>query len=239
MTPAEPRNEVAAAAASRRVRGVLAVLGLELLVILGVASAGYLLYADARRAAIATAEGTLRAIADLKAEEIAVWLDERRNNARMLAADLLLDGPLESWFLEGAPADARAVRFRAAMQVLQDGGQFMAVLLHDQEGKLRLAVGTVRPAEDREDAAGVDAALGARQATVSDIHFGSDGKLEMEIVVPLVVGSGQASRPIGAIHFRIDPNRYLYPLIQSWPTPSKTAETLLVRRDGEDVLLNP
>ncbi len=35
---------------------------------------------------------------------------------------------------------------------------------------------------------------------------------------------------------RIDPNDYLYPLIRRWPTPSKTAETLLIRREGDNVL---
>jgi PAS domain S-box-containing protein len=34
----------------------------------------------------------------------------------------------------------------------------------------------------------------------------------------------------------IDPNTFLYPHIQSWPTPSRTAETLLVRREGDQVL---
>ena len=37
----------------------------------------------------------------------------------------------------------------------------------------------------------------------------------------------------------IDPNIYLYPFIQRWPTPSETAETLLIRREGnEAVFLN-
>ena len=32
------------------------------------------------------------------------------------------------------------------------------------------------------------------------------------------------------------PEQFLYPFVQSWPTPSRSAETLLVRRDGDDVL---
>ncbi|MEW6521889.1 MAG: PAS domain S-box protein [Thermodesulfobacteriota bacterium] len=35
---------------------------------------------------------------------------------------------------------------------------------------------------------------------------------------------------------RIDPHTYLYPLISRWPAPSRTAETLLVRREGEQVV---
>ena len=45
---------------------------------------------------------------------------------------------------------------------------------------------------------------------------------------------GTAGSAIVAL--RIDPEIYLYPLINRWPTPSPTAETLLVRRDEEEVL---
>jgi len=39
--------------------------------------------------------------------------------------------------------------------------------------------------------------------------------------------------------FRIDPSNYLYPLIKSWPTPSKTSETAIIREEkGTAVYLN-
>ena len=35
---------------------------------------------------------------------------------------------------------------------------------------------------------------------------------------------------------RINPRDFLYPLIEKWPVPSKTGETLLVRREGDEVV---
>src|SRR3546814_10186464 len=35
---------------------------------------------------------------------------------------------------------------------------------------------------------------------------------------------------------RLNPVQYLYPMVQTWPTTSASAETLLVRRDGDSVL---
>jgi signal transduction histidine kinase len=35
---------------------------------------------------------------------------------------------------------------------------------------------------------------------------------------------------------RVDPYRFLFPLIQSWPTPSRSAETLIIRREGNRIL---
>ena len=44
------------------------------------------------------------------------------------------------------------------------------------------------------------------------------------------------NRPLGVLALQIDPETYLYPFIKRWPTPSRTGETLLVRRDGNDAM---
>jgi PAS domain S-box-containing protein len=50
----------------------------------------------------------------------------------------------------------------------------------------------------------------------------------------------EAQQPLGVLVLRIDPSTYLFPLLSQWPVPSDSAETILVRRDGKDVLfLNP
>jgi PAS domain S-box-containing protein len=41
---------------------------------------------------------------------------------------------------------------------------------------------------------------------------------------------------IGRLFLRIDPERYLYPFIEEWPSQSVTAETLLARQDGDSVV---
>jgi PAS domain-containing protein len=35
---------------------------------------------------------------------------------------------------------------------------------------------------------------------------------------------------------RLNPKNFLFPLIQNWPLPSATAETLLVRREGDEIV---
>ena len=43
-------------------------------------------------------------------------------------------------------------------------------------------------------------------------------------------------RAVGTLVLRIDPEQYFYPFLNRWPIPSKTSETLLVRREGNEVL---
>jgi PAS domain S-box-containing protein len=62
-----------------------------------------------------------------------------------------------------------------------------------------------------------------------------DQRVYLAVLVPILAES-EASPPLGVLVLRIDPETYLYPLLQRWPTPSPTAETLLVRREGNEVV---
>ena len=55
----------------------------------------------------------------------------------------------------------------------------------------------------------------------------------MDAAAPILDPQG---RILAVVLLRINPRDTLYPLIQTWPTPSLTAETLLVKLDGKDVL---
>ena len=51
-----------------------------------------------------------------------------------------------------------------------------------------------------------------------------------------ILDEANVGLPLGVLVFRIDPATYLYPFIKRWPIPSLTAETLLVRREGNEVV---
>lgn len=78
--------------------------------------------------------------------------------------------------------------------------------------------------------------LWSGEVTFLDFHRHSpDRSIHLSILIP-ILDRQVGSRAIGLLVFRIDPQKYLYPLISRWPTPSKTAEAMLVRRDGNDAL---
>ncbi len=62
-----------------------------------------------------------------------------------------------------------------------------------------------------------------------------DGRVHLAVVVP-VLDESEAGPPLGVVVLRIDPEVHLYPFLQRWPVLSSTAETLLVRREGNDVV---
>jgi PAS domain S-box-containing protein len=54
--------------------------------------------------------------------------------------------------------------------------------------------------------------------------------------VPLLVPQEHKAVLVGVLLLRNDPYQFLYPLIQSWPIPNQTAEALLIRQEGKEVV---
>ncbi len=80
-------------------------------------------------------------------------------------------------------------------------------------------------------------AMSSGEVVLSDLHQGvAGGDALMDLIAPIPGAAAGGPPSAGAFLLRIDPYYTLYPLIQSWPTPSVSAETLLVRREGDEVV---
>lgn len=60
-------------------------------------------------------------------------------------------------------------------------------------------------------------------------------KIFMGLMAP-IFNNDSDQKITGFVYLRIDPALYLFPFLQQWPNDSKSAETLLVRKEGENVL---
>jgi PAS domain S-box-containing protein len=79
-------------------------------------------------------------------------------------------------------------------------------------------------------------AIDGRRVLISELYAGGpDGRPRLDVVAPLSAAA-EGTQTVGALILRVDARAFLYALIWSWPLPSRSAETLLVRRDGDDVL---
>ena len=77
-------------------------------------------------------------------------------------------------------------------------------------------------------------AISSRDAVFGDLfRCPTCNQVHLDVAAPIL---DPDKRPVAVLILRTDPEQFLYPFVQSWPTPSRSAETLLVRRDGDDVL---
>jgi PAS domain S-box-containing protein len=116
------------------------------------------------------------------------------------------------------------------------------MVLYDAPGSPRLAAPANSSAPDRSRDAQFQAALRAKHVLTTDLHHDPDAPaaaqqdIRLSLWIPIGIQSEANTPAEGAWLLEIDPREFLYPLVQSWPSASATAETLLVRREGNEVV---
>jgi PAS domain S-box-containing protein len=162
----------------------------------------------------------INAIGQLKAAQIEAWLAQRQDDAEMLMArDRFIDD-VERWLATGdASAKARLDRRRASLRRAFYQWEFI------DAGK---------PPDDPERRALMADVLESGKPRMSRLYRDTGGMVWLEHFVPLYKLATGA--PVAVAVLRTAANQFLFPLVQSWPTPSGTAETLLFQRDGDSVL---
>jgi PAS domain S-box-containing protein len=216
----------------RRTPSVLVLI--FVLLIAGIVTGGYRYYRNYERQFRDEAGRQLSVIAELKADELAEYRKERLGDAATFFKNAAFSG-LVRRFLEH-PEDAEA------QQQIEDwSAKYLAtdhydlVCLFDAQGVIRLAV-PAEPPISSFVARHISEFLRSGQVTLQDFHRSEhDQQVYLALLAP-ILDESDANRPLGVLALRIDPATYLYPFIRRWPTPSRSGETLLVRREGNDAL---
>jgi PAS domain S-box-containing protein len=174
----------------------------------------------------------IAAIGLLKADAIATWRHERSDDARLLARDPFLAGSLAEWLRH---PEVRGPRERLAghLGVLKADHRCIDIHLVDENGATMVAAAGDEEPMDEAAVRLVATAARRRDAVLGDLFLRGDGLACIDAAARV---TGPDGRTLALLLMRYAAKDFLYPLIQSWPTPSRTAETLLVRREGHEVL---
>ncbi len=205
---------------------------------LGISAAGWLVYARAKGQVEQGAQHDLAVIADLKISQIVNWRRERLGDAEVISRNPMNSSRILPFLVKASPGD-RGEDIRAWMESFRVAYHYKDLVLLDTQGKTRFSVGFAESDIDALDRSNIAAAVHSRKPLLSDFHRSENtGRVHLGLYAPLLRWKDAAAAPdcIGVMLLEIDPNVFLYPLIQSWPTPSPTAETLLARREGEEVV---
>jgi len=176
----------------------------------------------------------LRSIAKLKADQVAGWLRQRQGDAEALQGSLNLALRIEHLIAGNEAAGDRAILL-GRMQTLRAAYGYDSVMLLDATGHLLLGVGDnqdISP-EIRQTARQI---LAEQTALRSDLYHEENGDIHLDWVVPVLAGDTAKSGVVAFIVLRSNPIAALYPMILSWPIHTETAQSFLVRRDGDHVL---
>jgi len=206
-----------------------------LLALIG-AGIGAGVYVSARRAVTASVHESLESVARIKVDQMTRWLVEARRQA-----DLALDSPmftrdLERWIASGRPSGPQRVRLLEHLQATASAGRFRDVELRSAaDGRLLLATDPV-PADDASHRTAARRAVAERRMILQDFHATDDRRPGVALGFHTAIGGGATTPAVAAAHVELDPAVELLPFLNQWPGASATAETLLFRVDGSDIV---
>ena len=174
----------------------------------------------------------LAAIAELKAGQIVQWRQLLLDDARRLANSPLVREAVAEW-LQGSQSSSLQADLEERLKPDQEMGIYAAMLLVDPRGQAPIPLLAEPAPLEPEERRALEETLARGEAVLSDFYRCSLGHIHLDAIAPVLDAGG---RPLAAMVLRANAADVFYPLICSWPVPSQSAETLLVRVEGEEVL---
>jgi PAS domain S-box-containing protein len=209
-------------------------LGLVVLGLLAV-TAGIVQVVFERRTILEHRRDELASILALKVRQISDWRGERLADARFLSQSLDFAALVERY--RAAPSGVAADAVTRFVATIRESHEYVRLIAYGTEGKPILDLdGADAPAHAHPADEIRKAALKA-SPFLGDLHRGGGTyPILLDLWVPLRARGPDGASPVGVLLMSIDPRVSFFPRVREWPTPSATGETLLVRRDGEEVL---
>lgn len=208
-------------------------LAFILLISLLVISGGFLLYNSQKNKVLSEKQNEMAAVSSLKIEEITKWRMEHIRDGKIISR-IIPDKLNFSLLVNNMQPELRQELLQR-MEAFMENYDYHSIFLIDSSGVVRLTYPPDKknlnisfPASELNDSNNSGISL-------SNLHFSDDlpGMIHIDVQVPLFSSDG---KKFGTMIMRVDPYKTLYPLIQSWPTPSKSSETLIVNLEDDSLV---
>jgi signal transduction histidine kinase len=182
-----------------------------------------------------SAEASRVAVAKLKSDQIVTWLDERRGDAEVIRGDRLLASAVTD-VLSGQADPGTDADVQNRLGAIRREYEYVDVVLVAPDGSILMR----DPETESHDlGAPVEALVGkaarTRKVQASDLYLDGTGRARIMMVAPVLPGP-PGTGAVATIVLHMDPDGFLYPVVQERALKSRTGETLLVERRGDRIL---
>ena len=173
----------------------------------------------------------LRAVALLKSGQISGWYMDEIHDASIIANNNLLVEQVEKFMESGTEEEKQKLRQLLANTAEEHGYEYIMYI--DTSGNM--------VASEDIDEEGIDPVLTkviarsfATRSVVSTGLYRCDKHTMIHIDFASQVRD-DFGKLVGTLVMQVDPHHQFYPLIQTWPTPSKTSETMLLLKESDSI----
>jgi PAS domain S-box-containing protein len=177
----------------------------------------------------------LEAVSNLRVDQIESWRQDQIDDARVLVSSDHTRPLLAKAFLADSEDPDKGLIEMARFYAMTNDLEDIALVRADGEGVWSLS-GEAH--DSAEVYAALQSAIRLGEPTMTDLHAdeaGADAHITVVVPIP-AAASGPPVYP-GALAQVTRVSKSLYPILARWPTPSVTAESLLVTPSGVQVMV--
>lgn len=196
---------------------------------------GYLYFQNYQKRYRKENERQLSLVADFKVSELVRWRHERMIDGSFFYKNYEFSTLVTRYFNNPDDLDAKH-QIESLLHRVYNTDEYDALTLLDKHYLKKIVVSK---GEERTKSffsqQSIDS-INAGKLVLEDFYYNETrNKKYLKVLVPIFQKKDN-NYIIGVVEMRIDPERYLFPYIQKWPTLSKTAETIILRREANEVL---
>ena len=179
----------------------------------------------------------LNAIMALKQQQFSAWFQERQRDAQLLARKRKLN-QFARIFLKNNSNTEMKTKILNELKNWSVSSEYQNITLYSTDQKMLIYQNEPISQQHEMHHDHFQTALKTNQITFEDLHPTSRHPQENTSLGFWIPITNEHHTVLGLWLLQINPQVQLYPMIQKWPLPSKTAESLLVRqsKDGNEVV---
>mgnify|MGYP001317632963 CR=1 FL=1 len=196
---------------------------------------GVVTYMDYESTIKSQTNDELSSITELKINELFQWRKEKLGDAEVMFNNFAFIDIMREHFANPSNDYYRNYLLNW-MGKYKEAYQYSMLFLMDDKLNIRL----ITPSGDEKLSAQIlensQKAIDTKQVVFQDLYLNDfTQKPYLGLLVPLFDHENNG-KTLGVLYMRIDPQIYLYPYLATWPIPSETGETLIVKQDGDTAL---
>jgi PAS domain S-box-containing protein len=178
----------------------------------------------------------LLSIASLKERQIIQWRSERIADGLFFYSNPFFRDLVGKYSSQKSSVMLKDIR--NWLLPLYNNHDYLNIILFDATGRELLRMNQKDSSLNDSDILRIVNTSKNEEVTLSNlIRDEISNTIFMDNVVPLLIERNGKQIKVGILLFRIDPEMILFPLIQTWPVQTKTAETILLRFVNDSLLV--
>lgn len=214
---------------SRQSHVIALITALSLLIV----SAGYFYYRNEERTIRKEKENELKAIAELKIKQLADWYKDELQDASVISNNPFLFETIHNYLTSNKEKDKISI-LNYLNQIKNEHG-YADVILTTTNGTLLASTHNKLQDLDAVVVQSVKQAVKQKTAFSTDLYRSTvHNTIQIDFISAILDNNNSA---IAAIIFQMNPDDFLYPLLEFWPTPSKASETYIARKEEDSIVV--